>query len=1230
MSRPRTHVPAPARRLRGGLGAIAAILLVALATAGPALAAEAPISEGHLHWGVKESWRKYIGLGSSAGDGAQVTGWALDDKGDPRYAQGFSFPVASGSYEEETKTTRLELGGYVHFQAYCDASPPHRCLLDTKYSDLELEIGPTAQILRGTHTGYSREDPGGAVHEDEDVVLAKFDIAAAATDFSGAHSKWSAIPTVAGPGFSLYNEGTVLDSTSFEYVGPGGVPDLSEKWDTPGAPGLKPGATWLADPATSARVLHASLADDVVHTVDLVGARTVDAKLVIAARDAKTLEPVGTPYVWAFPAAVKNDRQELRTAFDPETDSVFFVTYNEGEARNQTTVRRAVWDPDTQSYAVETVGGIGVLSATRRVFGLVWNPVKDELAVIAYAGSAADPYEADTLHRFHLEEGTWVHAQTPLRLPDSGEWAGASSVASPFATGSAAEADSEPLAVARDGSYVAAPGTGRASVAGTLRYYPALQVTVAADGSAKVTPIAGTTTPRTALGTYYGFSSLAVDTDGSLLLHNSNQVMDAYARIDVVAGEAVRVGAIVDAPEDAYPPYELAGFANSMVADPERGLVWASDTFSLAGSQLAALDGEEILGRYQGLGFPEAGSKGAYARLAVAPDGSVYLPIKDPGSGRLGYRRLAFTGFVPKVTVQPSGQAVVLGPGQDSKPVQFTVAIANPGDAIQWQSKGPGAAAFTDIAGATGATLAVEAKAASDGLVYRAKVSNAAGTIVSDEAGLDVEYAPRIVSDLANREVTQGTDAVFVVSADGNPEPEVRWQRRIGGFWQPIAADDDNFVLNGPLLTVLDTNVEQSGSLFRAKLVNTAGTVYSRQGRLTVTPATEIPPQGVELDRAVLDWSGNAEMQKAPPFGGSNYFSAGVSAGDAITYSAASGNVRVFQVAAGGGETLATYPTRAAHVATGGSQLVRLYGGSGRVEADGSATVSWEGAFSINFYGGLVPFTLADPRLTVDDEGSGALSADLSGCESSQANPGVCVPIAGLADVTVATFSGVEVDPAGAVTIAPDYAGVEVELPAGTPPQVRNVPAWGAWPQPFVDFQLKTGLVSYWYTSGSSFDADKQPSPLLVDFEGEALSLEPKPVPEPESKPGPETGPGPERPGPPASAESRRASIVAAARARLNGGVATVATLVCPVAAEPCRVATPRRVRAKLGGRVFWATVSAPRSIAPGARAQVRARLPGPALKVLGAGRRVRLAVPIKIRTGDLLLVHTARVEVRG
>ncbi len=513
------------------------------------------------------------------------------------------------------------------------------------------------------------------------------------------------------------------------------------------------------------------------------------------------------------------------------------------------------------------------------------------------------------------------------------------------------------------------------------------------------------------------------------------------------------------------------------------------------------------------------------------------------------------------------------------------------------------------------------AKRGMDGAQYRAVFANAAGRVATEAATLSVDYAPRIGFDLLDLSVQEGAEAEFEFLHDGDPEPAITWQRRVAGFWQAIEPGDDNFVLAGPSLTVLDANLEQSGALFRAKLSNAVATTFSRAAKLTVTRATTIPPGGVDLDRVSLDWTGNAELQKAPPFGASNYFSAGVSDGKEGTYSAAAGSVRIFHVSPGGGEALATYGTRASHVSSASEQLVRLYGGRGRIEEDGAAAISWDGAFSVNFYGGLAPFTLTDPELTVDPDGSGTLLAELSGCASSKANPTECIPFAPQADVTVATFAGVEVDPVGTVSIAPNYAGVEISVLPPHTPQDRVGDGWGAWPQSFVDFHVKTGLSSFWYSSGGSADADKKPNPLVIDFDGDLLPTVPKSA--------PPAGELHKSPGAGAKGLARIART-GQVQAIDHRRVAVIFTLTCP-SDGPCAVRLPARVMLKAGGRPFWARVVAPRTVSAGASAVVKLKLSRAALSSLGDRTASgRIGVTVRSREGSVKKVVAIKLKRGG
>lgn len=458
------------------------------------------------------------------------------------------------------------------------------------------------------------------------------------------------------------------------------------------------------------------------------------------------------------------------------------------------------------------------------------------------------------------------------------------------------------------------------------------------------------------------------------------------------------------------------------------------------------------------------------------PDGTVVVLTSNAKA-----HRLTLQGKAPSFDARPADATTELATGEASAPATFTAA-ASTGSTLRWQRRAPGANRFSDVADATTGSLTLPASIAADGTQVRVVATNEYGEVASPSATLTVLAAPTVVSAPRSVTVTEGTPAVFTTSFTGLPTPALVWERQVGGFWEPIAEDDENFVLDEGSLMVPETVVAQSGTRLRARVRNDSGTVRTAAVTLSVQPRVTIGPEGLDLDGVSLEWTGSEELQAAPPFGGSNYFSAGVSAGDQATYRAAEGDVSVVHVAPGGAETAATWATRAAQADGSRTQLVRLDGGDASLRADGSAVVTWDGAFSVNFYGGLVPFTLSDPELRVGADGTGTLVADLAGYASDMADPEVREPLAPVADVTVATFAGVEIDPAGRVTVTPDYAGVQLAVPAGQTPQDRQVAGWGSWPQAFVDFHFATGLSSYWYTSGGGADPKKSAAPFVVDL----------------------------------------------------------------------------------------------------------------------------------------------------
>lgn len=267
---------------------------------------------------------------------------------------------------------------------------------------------------------------------------------------------------------------------------------------------------------------------------------------------------------------------------------------------------------------------------------------------------------------------------------------------------------------------------------------------------------------------------------------------------------------------------------------------------------------------------------------------------------------------------------------------------------------------------------------------------------------------------------------------------------------------------------------------------------------LAATVGSPVSAEPVAVTDATFEWGISEEVgAKAPPFGGCNYLSAGASDGTAAAYKASEGTVSVARV---DGAT-PTYATRCTGVGSPFQKVVWT-GGTGTVDpTTGVATLAFDGQLSINFYGGLVPFTIEDPVLTVGPGGDGQLVATMFGWESSMEDPTVKVPVAPVPGVVVADLSGADVAGTG-FTVTPDYAGVEYTPPAGSggTPQNRTISGWGSWPASFVDFHYLTGLTSYWYSSGGAADPFKAPSAITFSY-SDVGSGDPDPDPDPDPEP---------------------------------------------------------------------------------------------------------------------------------
>lgn len=1223
------RLPAQIVAMRGGpsiagrpgvraLWLLVALLVTLLALgAAPrgAHAAPTPVTEAPaLTWGFKGSWRTYAGT-PSVSNGATT----VPEIGASGYNLAWSF--ASGRYDADVRQTVLRYAGSAQWRSHPTAGlpvPPGYQgplgvdQLDLTLTDPEITIGPDGATI--TAETKSRNAVSWQMVDYGRIPIVDLTADEVAPVVAGGTTTWSGIPAsiaqTAGAPFGevYYPEGTRVDPVSFSYAGPGGAPDFSDQFDAPGRTklGLDGDNAELVPSTTEVGTFQVVATDTVRKLVyyrvqETVGEMQWEQEYRVfdlaTMRDAPIEgAPLRTP-TGALGAAllVKSDDGKVYLSPSGGNEIRHWIRYD---------ATQRVWEQGDDATAIPNSSALAWDPVGRRAF---------QTRLVAPDGVGATDYDR---HVWKLvtytsdENGTWT--QRDYDLPSA-------------PTGLNFQVYNRLGVAASDGSIVV-PGTRQqvrpAGTATAPTTVPgAYRIVTHADGTATTTPIAGTEVPN---ATASVFESGLAGPDGMVVLMSSRDA-GRVQRVDVTppAGQPLQAEPVVGL---GFPASELA--AHAFTVDPEDGTVWAAGQKSrrVVGVDDGRIVADQVIPRRSARGGPLVGLAGN--RLVMQSGDGVDGELNTQA---FGFQKLQRLGTTATVTTDPEDRSAALGVGETAQDVTFTAAATGtPAPTLQWQRKAPGSSRFRDIADATSETLSVSAQPGMDGTQYRAVFANAAGRVATEPATLAVTFAPRVGFDPVDQVVSPGQNATFDVLADGDPAPQVTWQRRVAGFWQSIDPDDDNFVVTESRLTVKDANLDQSGAPFRARLRSELGTVYTRTAKLTVQA-----PVARDLVGVRLDWTGSQELQRKAPNLTANFFSAGTSDGSQATYATAAPGVRVLHVAADGTESRPAWGAREAFLAGGGKQLVRLIGGIGRVEADGSSVVRWTGRFTVNMYGGMVPFTVSDPVLELDADGNGALTATISGYSSSIANPTARTPIAPVPGVTVATVTGGRIDPDAASTIRPDYAGVRVETGAGQAPQDRDAAGWGAWPQSFVDVQLQTGLGSYWYSSGGAADPHKAPDPFVVTVTGERDDTggDPPPivVPLPPATPIPPFVAPPVGPAPapatvrtPVLGAAKRSSVVARRTRK-----ATVTTVTCR--SGPCRISAPRTVKVRIAGRTYKARVLGRTAIRTGRRQTLRVQLSRAAVKRLTArkGRRGTVRVRVVVRSPAKTVARTVTVTLR-
>ena len=218
------------------------------------------------------------------------------------------------------------------------------------------------------------------------------------------------------------------------------------------------------------------------------------------------------------------------------------------------------------------------------------------------------------------------------------------------------------------------------------------------------------------------------------------------------------------------------------------------------------------------------------------------------GSTTTSAVRLTVTPSViaPQITVPPANQTVTA-----PATATFTVTTTGTSPTYRWQLSTDGGTTFSDVAGATTATLTVTSTTtAQSGHRYRVIVSNSAGTVTSAAATLTVNptpVAPAITGQPASRTITAGANADFIVVASGTPAPGYQWRLGStsltdGALGSGACAGATVAGATTATLTLTNVPIGCSGSTFSVVVSNgVAPDATSATATLTVNPAPVAP-----------------------------------------------------------------------------------------------------------------------------------------------------------------------------------------------------------------------------------------------------------------------------------------------------------------------------------------------------------------------------------------------------
>lgn len=206
--------------------------------------------------------------------------------------------------------------------------------------------------------------------------------------------------------------------------------------------------------------------------------------------------------------------------------------------------------------------------------------------------------------------------------------------------------------------------------------------------------------------------------------------------------------------------------------------------------------------------------------------------LTDPFAWMLHDVNIAGTPITAPPSFSTNPQSAVRAVGEN---VSFTVSAAGvPSPTLQWRKNG------ANISGQTGNTLTLTNLQTTDSGTYDCVATNSQGTATSNQAILTVNppagSAPAITLNPSSLVLTEGSQAIFTVTATGTPAPTYQWRKNGANISGATSATYS-----------IAAVVAADAGEYDVVVTNVNGSATSSSALLTVNAITPPAPQGYFL-----------------------------------------------------------------------------------------------------------------------------------------------------------------------------------------------------------------------------------------------------------------------------------------------------------------------------------------------------------------------------------------------